>query len=142
MKLFNLFLAVFILQFSCTGKPRYTRSSSHSNTSVEKPAETRTKKGIFQTGTASWYGKQFQGKQTANGERFDMHKLTAAHRRLPFNTKVRVTNLKNGRSVTVRINDRGPFSGNRILDLSYAAAAQLKMIQSGTANVSIEIISP
>lgn len=89
-------------------------------------------------GMASWYGPGFAGRLTANGEIFDPAQLTAAHRTLPFNTHVRVTNLANGRSVTVRINDRGPFVGNRIIDLSRAAAERIGMIGSGTARVRLE----
>ena len=92
-------------------------------------------------GAASWYGDKFHGRRTANGERYDMHKLTAAHKTLPFGTKVRVTNRENGKSVVVRINDRGPFVGKRVIDLSRGAAAAVGMIQRGIAPVSIEIIS-
>lgn len=92
-------------------------------------------------GVASWYGPGFAGRLTANGEIFDPGKLTAAHRTLPFNTHLRVTNLRNGRSVVVRINDRGPFAGNRIIDLSRAAAERIGMIGSGTARVRLEVLS-
>jgi peptidoglycan lytic transglycosylase len=94
-----------------------------------------------QQGEASWYGPGFQGKKTASGERFDTNKLTAAHRTLPFGTEVRVTNTANGRSVTVRINDRGPFIAGRIIDLSRAAAEKLDMLGTGTAEVIIETVS-
>lgn len=94
-----------------------------------------------QVGMASWYGGKFHGRKTANGEIFDTNKFTAAHRSLPFNTMVHVTNLDNGKSVTVRINDRGPFIQGRIIDLSQAAAEQLDMIHTGTARVSIEPVS-
>jgi rare lipoprotein A len=95
-----------------------------------------------QSGVASWYGIEEQGKLTANGERFDRHKYTAAHRRLPFNTMVRVTNKENGLSVDVRINDRGPYVRNRVLDLSEAAAKALDMKKSGLTPVSIEVLPP
>lgn len=88
-------------------------------------------------GTASWYGSRFQGKKTANGERYDMYALTAAHNTLPLSSYVEVTNLKNQRRVVVRINDRGPFHGNRVMDLSYAAAKELGIQKSGTAAVKI-----
>lgn len=91
-----------------------------------------------QTGIASWYGRQFHGRRTASGERFDMNALTAAHRSLPMNCYVRVTNKDNGKSVVVRINDRGPFHGNRVLDLSYGAAQAIGITQRGTGNVTIE----
>ncbi len=88
-----------------------------------------------QAGVASWYGPGFHGRTTANGERFNTHALTAAHRTLPFGTKVRVTNKNNGRSVVVRINDRGPYVGGRVIDLSNASARALGM--SGLAKVSL-----
>ncbi len=97
---------------------------------------------FVQSGVASWYGREQQGKLTADGEVFDRHDLTAASRHLPFNSIVRVTNEKNGRSVQVRINDRGPFAKNRVLDLSEAAANRLDMKASGTAPVKIEMIEP
>jgi len=92
-------------------------------------------------GIASWYGPNFHGKQTASGEVFDMYAYTAAHRALPFGTLVRVTRLDSGASVVVRINDRGPFKKDRILDLSYAAARKIGLIESGTALVRLEVIS-
>jgi len=92
------------------------------------------------SGTASWYGGKFHGRRTANGETYNQHALTAAHRYLPFGTEVVVTNQNNGRSVVVRINDRGPFSGGRIIDLSHQAASQIGMINSGTARVTVEVI--
>ena len=91
-------------------------------------------------GRASWYGPEFHGKRTANGETYNMNQLTAAHRTLPFNTRVRVDNLENGQSVIVRINDRGPYIGNRIIDLSREAATQLGMIRNGTANVRLYLL--
>lgn len=90
-------------------------------------------------GIASWYGGKFHGRLTANGETFNTHELTAAHKQLPFNTIVNVTNKANGRTVQVRINDRGPFIEGRTIDLSYAAAVQLDMIKSGTAPVLLEV---
>ncbi len=95
---------------------------------------------IIQDGIASWYGPKFHGKTTANGERYNMNGLTAAHKTLPFNTVVRVENVKNGRAVDVRINDRGPFVGNRIIDLSRRAAEEVDMIGSGTAEVRIFLL--
>jgi rare lipoprotein A len=89
-------------------------------------------------GVASWYGPGFHGQRTASGERYDQYRLTAAHRSWPLGTHARVTNLENGRSVTVRINDRGPYVDGRVLDLSYAAARALDMVGSGTGNVRIE----
>lgn len=97
-----------------------------------------TVRKFSQTGMASWYGRQFHGRKTASGETFDMHALTAAHRTLPLNCYVRVTNQTNGKSVVVKINDRGPFHGNRVLDLSYGAAKLLGITDAGMAKVSIE----
>ena len=96
--------------------------------------------GSGTTGIASWYGPGFHGRQTASGERFDQNALTAAHRSLAFGTRVRVTNLSNGRSVVVIINDRGPFVGGRIIDLSKKAAAKIGMVRQGTAKVRVEVI--
>jgi rare lipoprotein A len=90
-----------------------------------------------QQGVASWYGKKFHGRRTSSGEPYDMYKMTAAHTTLPIPTNARVTNLANGKSVIVRINDRGPFSKNRLIDLSYAAAVELDMISNGTARVEV-----
>ncbi|MEX0661886.1 MAG: septal ring lytic transglycosylase RlpA family protein [Balneolaceae bacterium] len=92
------------------------------------------------TGMASWYGPNFHGKLTANGETYNMNDLTAAHRSLPFNTVVKVTNLDNDRSVVVRVNDRGPYVGNRIIDLSRGAARKIDMEDAGVANVRIELV--
>ena len=92
-----------------------------------------------QTGEASWYGAQHHGKQTASGTIFDQAELTAAHPSLPFGSRIKVTNLANGKSVVVEITDRGPFAGDRIIDLSQAAAKVLEMIDSGTANVRLEL---
>jgi len=91
-------------------------------------------------GVASWYGYPHHGRMTASGRRFNMYELTAAHRTLPIGTRVRVTNLLNGRAVTVTVTDRGPFVNNRMLDLSYAAARDIDMIGPGTAPVQLEII--
>lgn len=97
-----------------------------------------TVRKFTQSGTASWYGRQFHGRKTASGETFDMNAMTAAHRSLPLNCYIRVTNKNNGKSVVVKVNDRGPFHGNRVLDLSYGAAKQIGLTHSGTGNVSIE----
>jgi len=91
-------------------------------------------------GIASYYADEFHGRTTSNGETYDMNALTAAHRTLPFNSRVRVTNRENGKSVVVRINDRGPFKGDRVIDLSLAAAKILDMIPHGTTYVTIDVI--
>ena len=98
--------------------------------------------GYLENGLASWYGTKFHGKQTANGEIYDMFKMTAAHKTLPLPSYVKVTNVENGQSVVVRVNDRGPFHGDRLIDLSYVAAKKLGFADSGLANVTIEGIDP
>lgn len=95
----------------------------------------------LEEGLASWYGVPFHGRRTANGEIYDMEKLTAAHRTLPFDTIVRVTNLKNGRATEVRVNDRGPFVEGRIIDLSLAAARQLDMVADGVVRVRLDRVT-
>jgi rare lipoprotein A len=97
--------------------------------------------GYVEEGTASWYGPDFHGGRTATGETYDMHAMTGAHPTLPLPTWVRVTNLENGRSVVVRLNDRGPFARGRIIDLSRAAAEQLDMIRAGTARVEVRSLA-
>lgn len=97
-----------------------------------------TVRKFSQTGVASWYGRQFHGRKTASGETFDMNAMTAAHRSLPLNCYIRVTNRSNGKSVIVKVNDRGPFHGNRVLDLSHGAAKSIGVTNAGTAKVSIE----
>ncbi|GBE07909.1 rare lipoprotein A precursor [bacterium BMS3Abin11] len=101
----------------------------------------KSSNGFRQKGTASWYGKKFHGKRTSSGEAYDMYKMTAAHTILPLPSYARVTNLKNGRSVVVRVNDRGPFKHDRVMDLSYVAALKLGVVKSGTADVEIVAIS-
>jgi rare lipoprotein A len=96
--------------------------------------------GFIEEGRASWYGPGFHGKQTSNGESYDMHALTAAHKTLPLGTLVKVARTDNGKSVVVRLNDRGPFVAGRIIDLSYSAAHALDMVGSGTAPVRIEAL--
>ncbi len=91
-------------------------------------------------GVASWYGQGYHGRRTASGETFDMNALTAAHPSLPFGTRVRVTNLDNGRSVILRINDRGPFVKRRIIDVSRRAAEELGFVREGTTQVRVEVI--
>jgi len=98
--------------------------------------------GYNETGGASWYGKKFHGYLTANGEKYDMYQMTAAHKSLPIPTYVKVTNLANNRQVIVRVNDRGPFHKGRIIDLSYAAASKLDMLKQGTSQVRVEAINP
>ncbi len=101
----------------------------------------KSAKGYRERGVASWYGKKFHGQRTANGETYDMYAMSAAHKTLPLPSYLRVRNLNNGKSVVVRVNDRGPFRENRIVDLSYAAAAKLGIIGNGTGIVEIEALT-
>jgi rare lipoprotein A len=93
------------------------------------------------TGLASYYGREFKGRRTANGEKFDPNALTAAHRTVSFGKRIRVTNLGNGKNVIVRVNDRGPWKKGRIIDISYAAAKEIGMHKSGTARVQLHLVS-
>jgi len=140
----KLFLAIVVTFFliSC-GATRRTTSESGSVESSNRSSTSSlpTKKGTrIESGVASWYGPNFNGRLTANGETFDMNGISAAHRTLPFNTEVIVVNLDNGKSIRVRINDRGPFAKNRIIDLSKAAAQAVDMIGPGTANVELYLV--
>lgn len=98
--------------------------------------------GYDEEGVASWYGEEFHGRPTSSGEPYDMYAMSAAHRTLPLPTYVEVTNLDNGRRVVVRVNDRGPFHDDRLIDLSYAAAYRLRMIGTGTARVRVRAVGP
>jgi rare lipoprotein A len=98
--------------------------------------------GFEETGVGSWYGSKFHGRRTSSGEIFDMYQFTAAHPRLPLPSFVEVTNLENNRSLIVRVNDRGPFAHNRVIDLSYAAAKQLGYSEQGTARMQLRVITP
>ena len=117
-----------LASLACGGKPAPTTV----------PAYVPGKK-YEEVGVASWYGKKYHGRKTASGETFKMNKLTAAHRTLPLGLTAKITNLDNGRTIKVRINDRGPFIDGRILDLSYGAAKKLGMVEAGLAQVRIEI---
>lgn len=101
-----------------------------------------TSAGYAQRGVASWYGRDFHGLSTSSGETYDMHAMTAAHTTLPLPTWVEVTNLENGKRVVVKVNDRGPFVANRLIDLSFAAATQLDMVRNGTARVEVRTVGP
>jgi rare lipoprotein A len=124
-----LLVAVAVLA-GCGSKPR-----------VHLPPPTPARVGAVEYGMASWYGHPYHGRRTSNGEVYDMHLLTAAHLSLPFGTHVRVTNLRTGRNVLVRINDRGPFVKDRAIDLSREAARALGMLGPGTDKVSIEVVA-
>lgn len=97
--------------------------------------------GFVQRGIASWYGKKFHGRKTSSGEIYDMHAMTAAHKELPLPSYVRVVNVKNGRSIVVKVNDRGPFVGDRIIDLSFTAATKLGIVEAGTGEVEISVLN-
>ncbi len=134
-----VFFGFFLL--GCASTPRFTKSrtdepSISSTKDIQPPPNAKQS----YEGIASYYATDFHGKKTANGETFDMHKFTAAHRSFPFGTKVKVTNLENGKSVIVRVNDRGPFKLERIMDLSYGAAEALDMIATGTAKVKLDVV--
>ncbi len=141
-------ISILLLMQGCASKPSYPgRTGKRRGTQKAYTIAGKTyyplpsAQGFRQTGYASWYGPGFHGKKTANGERYNMHAMTAAHRILPMNTWVRVRNLDNGRETVVRINDRGPFVKNRIIDLSYSAAKKLGLIGPGTAKVEIVALS-
>lgn len=122
--------------------PSTTASASRAAPSRSRQTPTAAVPGEFtEEGVASWYGPQFNGRRTSDGEVYDMYQLTAAHRTLPFNAVVRVTNLNNGKQVNVRINDRGPFVANRIIDLSYSAAEAIGMVGPGTAEVRLDVVA-
>ena len=123
-------------------EPLHTTANLSYKVAGKRYQPTKKIEQFSQTGKASWYGPGFHGKKTSSGERFDMNTLSAAHRTLPIPSYARVTNLSNGKSVVVRINDRGPFHGNRVMDLSKAAAKELGFIHTGRANVKVEQILP
>ena len=137
----SLTLAALIaccLALSCAPAPVYLGAPPNG---TEQPSRAADKPGVGAamtfSGLASYYGKEFHGRKTASGERYDMHALTAAHRTLPFGTIVKVTNAASGKSVQVRINDRGPFIADRIIDLSYAAAKAIGMLSVGEVRIDI-----
>ena len=132
--------ALFLAAASCMQPlpPRTPRDRPTPPPKVEKKKKPSQK--WYQEGVASYYGRKFHGRRTANGERYDMYGVSAAHKTLPFGTIVLVRNMKNGRELKVRINDRGPFVKGRIIDLSYGAAKKLGMIQDGIVAVRIRII--
>jgi rare lipoprotein A len=148
-----IYLSLIVLVFVFTGCGSREYETVTYSTSGNKPTQNAysvngniyiPKKhvpiGWSERGIASWYGPNFHGKYTSSGEIYNMYDYTAAHKTLPMNTKVRVTNLNNGKSVVVRINDRGPFVRGRIIDLSYAAAKQIGVDKTGTAPVKIKVI--
>ncbi len=131
-----LLLFLLPIVFSC-GKKGVTPYPAHQ----EPPSQGFVTEGSTQIGLASWYGLEEHNNYAASGERFSKHAYTAAHKTLPMGTVVRVTNLENGRDVIVKINDRGPFVGDRIIDLSHAPAKSVDMIQKGVVKVKVEVVS-
>ncbi len=158
-----LFLASCSSQIERDGPPLRTPDSAHLDT-IQNPTPSFTppraanqkpytlhgrtyyplasNDNFVQQGEASWYGRKFHGRPTASGEPYDMYAMTAAHKRLPLPSYVSVRNLDNDRQIIVRVNDRGPFHGNRIIDLSYAAAYKLGILQAGTGSVEVRAITP
>lgn len=139
----NLSKLKFTAKVASQSASRQSRSLQRAMSYTVKGKTYRTlsdSEGFEQVGDASWYGPGFHGRKTASGEVYDMNELTAAHKELPLGTEVEVTNLTTGKSIVVRINDRGPFHGDRVLDLSRAAAKELGVIKQGTAEVSIRAL--
>ena len=155
----GLSILLFILIFSsCSSSPRYGRSASSiqkKSPSISSKKKKSKSKAIFidpktvntnvkhkkrMVGISSFYAEDFHGKLTANGEIYDMYGLTAAHKTLPLNTVARVTNLENGKSLILRINDRGPYIQGRMLDCSYGAAKKLDFVQQGKTKVQVDVI--
>jgi len=124
--------------------PNISEATPAPSSSVQTKSEVRPRAELskpYQVGTASWYGQNFHGKETASGERYNMYDMTAAHLSLPMGSFVRVTNLRNGRSVVVRINDRGPIVPGRIIDVSYGAAQALQFRANGLQRVRLDVVS-
>lgn len=144
-------MVVFLSGACSTSRPALARARARKKPSARKKTPTRRKtptrkkahhrkKKFVQYGIASWYGKRFHGGKTASGERYNMHTMTAAHRTLPFGTIVRVTRLKTGRVVTVRINNRGPYAKGRVIDLSRKAASKMDILRAGVTRVRVEVL--
>ena len=129
-----------LIFIGCSPSPRYQSGTAPLKKKNKKYSKSNGKYKKTEIGITSYYGTQFHGKITANGEVFDMYGVTAAHKTLPLGTVARITNLENDKSIILRINDRGPYVKGRILDCSYGAALKLDFITSGTAKVKIEVI--
>jgi rare lipoprotein A len=139
----GLMIAFLIVGLGAAQGPNNSEASSAQTRAVPAKSEIRSQTGKnqpYQIGTASWYGEYFDGKQTASGEDFDMYDMTAAHPTLPLGSYVRVTNLRNGRAVVVKVNDRGPIVQGRIIDLSYGAAQVLKFEDHGLQKVRLDVV--
>jgi rare lipoprotein A len=139
------FIIFVVLASSCTSVVRYVSEPIHESSAKKVVADdnnisTTSETKILQTGIASYYADKFHGRKTSSGEIYDKNEFTAAHREFPFGTKVKVTNLANNLSVIVKVNDRGPQSTKRLIDLSRAAAEEIDMIRAGVIEVQIEIV--
>jgi len=139
----GLALACMVASLGAAQGPNISEATPAPSSSVQTKSEVRPQANSkpYQVGTASWYGENFQGKETASGERYNMYGMTAAHLTLPIGSFVRVTNLHNGRAIVVRVNDRGPIVPGRIIDLSYGAAQALQFRQKGLQRVRLDVIS-
>jgi rare lipoprotein A len=137
-------IALLIVGLGAAQGPNNSEASSLPTSPVSKPRirHQTGKNQPYQIGTASWYGEYFEGKPTASGEDYDMYDMTAAHPTLPLGSYVRVTNLRNGRAVVVKVNDRGPVVPGRIIDLSYGAAQALRFEQRGLQRVRLDLVQP
>ena len=139
----GLTIAFLIACLGAAQGPNISEASAAPASSIPKPeVRKQVKTKPYQVGTASWYGQIFDGKPTASGEPYDMYDMTAAHLKLPMGSYVRVTNLRNGRAVIVRVNDRGPIVPGRIIDLSYGAAQALEFKQRGLQRVRLDLVNP
>src|SRR5579864_1098348 len=140
----GLAIAFLIVGLGAAQGPNISEATPAPVSSVQTKPEVRkqAKTKPYQVGTASWYGEYFQGKPTASGEPYEMYDMTAAHLTLPMGSYVRVTNLRNGREVIVRVNDRGPIVPGRIIDLSYGAAQALQFRQKGLQRVRLDLVNP
>ena len=141
----GLALAVLIASLGAAQAPNNSEATPAPTNPAKNTPEIRTQAGKpkpYQVGTASWYGSDFVGKPTASGEPYDMYDMTAAHLTIPLGSYVRVTNLRNGRAVVVRVNDRGPIVAGRIIDLSYGAATALGYDKRGLQRVRLDLVKP
>lgn len=139
-RLLGMLLVVALFTGGCAGRPRPAGASSQPVAGGPAALAAGAPAAAVEMGLASWYGREHHGRRTASGERFDMEAFTAAHRSLPFGTWVRVTHLATGRSVAVRINDRGPWVAGRVIDLSRRAAEVLGILGDGVARVRVEVV--
>jgi peptidoglycan lytic transglycosylase len=135
----TVFCAALIFLHGCAGPTSYKPGREIASQEIKTHKETKPAP-YYQRGLASYYGKGFQNKKTASGERFNLHSMTAAHKSLPFGTNVVVKNVRNGKTIKVRINDRGPFVKGRIIDLSRAAFSQIASLDEGVARVEISVL--